>query len=184
MKNNSKFIIKMMQYKILVLGNKDAGKTSLCKKFCSNEFDLEKKPSCKSETFSKQLQIYENKIKMFIVIYDMKTIIDNVNIQKDVSAAIIIYDITKYNNFEEIELVITNLRKYNPKLPILILGNKLDLEFLRKVDSEEAKEKAEELNCIFAENMCTDSQSVKNSFKLLLTEILIQYYHDESENEK
>ena len=33
------------EYKILILGDKAVGKTSICNRFCQNEFSLEIKPS-------------------------------------------------------------------------------------------------------------------------------------------
>jgi GTPase SAR1 family protein len=66
-------------------------------------------------------------------------------------------------------------------IPIIIVGNKSDLNFLKNVDYEEGLEKANNLNCEYAETSCVDVDSVKEAFKLLIAKI---YYNDLSDSKK
>lgn len=172
-----------VEYKIIVLGDKGVGKTSLCSKFSLNDFNLEIKPSTDSECYMKMAKIFDLKVKMYIIdVVENSFTYDSANVYTDVVGAVIVYDITKSKTFDSMEHKISDLRNnINPNLPILFLGNKNDLSFLRNVEAEEAEEKADKLNCVFAETSCVDSQSVKDAFKLLLAKI---YYNNLSEENK
>ena len=45
-----------MEYKILILGEHEVGKTSVCNRFIMNEFNLEIKPTKESECYTKNIQ--------------------------------------------------------------------------------------------------------------------------------
>ena len=54
-----------LEYKILVLGEKMVGKSSICTRFAMNEFNLEIKPSTQCECYPKTVKLFEELIKAF-----------------------------------------------------------------------------------------------------------------------
>ena len=48
-----------LEYKILVLGEKMVGKSSICTRFAMNEFNLEIKPSTQCECYPKTVKLFE-----------------------------------------------------------------------------------------------------------------------------
>ena len=66
-----------MEYKILILGEHEVGKTSVCNRFIMNEFNLEIKPTKESECYTKNIQFFEEKLKIYIV--DVDTNVMNTN---------------------------------------------------------------------------------------------------------
>lgn len=64
---------------------------------------------------------------------------------RDASAAVIVYDITSIHSFDKVKKWIRELRQSsNDKIVIAIVGNKLDLESMRKVKKAMAEEYAKE----------------------------------------
>lgn len=171
------------EYKLLVLGDKGVGKTSLCNRFLKNEFNLEVKPTSQSECFMKELLIQEQIIHLFII--DVNEAIlsqDRSHFYSNVNGALVLYDITKSKSFEGVEKWIIDL-KQNTKsgdMPIVIVGNKIDLSFLRNIDSEEGQQKALSHNCDFLETSCIDEKTVQEAFKFIVAKI----YYNEMPNEQ
>ena len=172
-----------MEYKILILGEHEVGKTSVCNRFIMNEFNLEIKPTKESECYTKNIQFFEEKLKIYIV--DVDTNVMNTNhsyLYTDVKGAIVLYDVTKHKSFEKIDTWVVDMRQnISNKIPILIVDNKNDLSFLKCVHEIELKEKASSLNCDYMETSCTDADSVDKAIKFLVAKM---YYLDLPENKQ
>ncbi|XP_041374164.1 ras-related protein Rab-5A-like, partial [Gigantopelta aegis] len=72
---------------------------------------------------------------------------------RDARAAIVLYDITNENSFQNVKDVwITKLQKDGPEnLQVAIVGSKLDLTHLRQVDKQRAEHLAQKYCCLFTE---------------------------------
>ena len=57
--------------------------------------------------------------------------------------AIILFDITNLESFKEVKLWVLSVRKYINSIPIILMGNKVDLNYKRVVTYEEANKFAE-----------------------------------------
>lgn len=172
-----------LEYKILVLGDKSVGKSSICNRFCLNEFSLEIKPSVNCECFVKTVRLFDQYIKLFII-DTVEAILSNdrYELYSDVKGAIIMYDLTKTSTFDKLDKWLLDVKqRINPQLPILVVGHKKDLTFLRNVDYEEGKEKSIKNSCSFLETTCIDEDSVDIAFKTLVAKI---YFNDMPETKK
>ena len=139
-KNNSN---EIMEYKLLIIGDHFTGKTSFCFRFALNKFNLEIKSTTQSECYLKSILLLDKEIKVYLI--DVSNSLNNLNKEyiKDVKGVFAIYDITKIKTFESAENLIKEIRqKIGNTVPILLLGNKNDLKFLRDIDYDEAVEKA------------------------------------------
>ena len=67
---NKKDIIK--EYKIVIIGNNLTGKTSFCRRFVLNDFDLEIKPSRDTDCYLKTIILFDKEIKIYLL--DVETI--------------------------------------------------------------------------------------------------------------
>ena len=182
--NKSKNDKEIIEYKLLIIGDKFTGKTSFCLRFALNEFNLEIKSSEQSGCYLKTILLLDKEIKVYLI--DVYNSIDNLNkeLLKDVKGVIAIYDITKLKTFELTEKLVKEVRqKIGNIIPILLLGNKNDLKFLRDIDYDEAVEKANSLNCILKEINCVDENSVHDTIKYLVAKIFFNDL-DDSEKEK
>lgn len=174
---------EVSEYKILVLGDKAVGKSSLINSFCVNEFSLEIKPSQNCECYVKIIKLFEQTIKLYII-DTVESVLssERKELYDDVKGVVVLYDITKNFGFEKIDKWIIDVRQMIcPELPILLVGNKKDLTYLRNIDYEEGQEKALKNKCEFLENSSLDILSVDGVFKYLVAMI---YFHELPETKK
>ena len=180
----------ILEYKILIIGTNLTGKTSFCQRFTKNTFDLEINPSIETNCYLKTILLFDKEIKIFLL--DIETIPisaldeeEEYELYKEANGIIIIYDLTQYESFENIEKLINNAKKIGKiekNIPMNIIGNKNDLKFLRNVDFSEAKEKAVQLGCeLFEINCNKDEDMVHNVMKNLIAKI---YFNSLSKEEK
>lgn len=180
---NEKIDENTIKYKILVLGEPGVGKSSICMRFCKNEFNLEIKPTESCELYTKDLRLFENNIKLLIVDIDKNVMsYDRSHIYSDVKGALLVYDITKPKTLEKLDTWLVDLKQNTKEdLPIFLIGNKTDLTYLRNVEAGEGIEKANLNNIEFYETSCVENVTVKELFKLLVSLI---FFRDLPETKK
>ena len=171
------------EYKILILGDKAVGKTSICNRFCQNEFSLEIKPSTGNECYLKIVKLLDHYIKLYIIDTTENILTSNrKEIYADVKGVIIIYDLTKIATFEKVDKWILDIKQgIDSFVPIILVGHKSDLIYLRNIDVEEGEDKAKKSNVEFMETSCLDEFSIDEAFKLLVAKI---YYYNMPENKR
>lgn len=82
------------------------------------------------------------------------------------------YDISQPKSFESVERWLKELRDHaDANIVIMLVGNKCDLNHLRAVSTEEAKEFAASNSLSFIETSALDATNVENSFQNILTGI-------------
>ncbi|MES1901924.1 MAG: hypothetical protein MHPSP_000144 [Paramarteilia canceri] len=91
------------------------------------------------------------------------------------SGSIIVYDITDEESFEGVAHWVEEIRKYsNTPMPLLIIGNKSDLEHLRKVETNAGKNLASKYDAGFMEVSAKTGENVNEAFMAIL-EKTIEY---------
>ena len=160
--------------KVVVVGDSGTGKTNFIKRFISNTYNPNVKATVGVEFISKAYKINNQVFK--IEIWDTagqeryKSI--TAAYYKGAKGALIVYDITQKDSFENINKWMSEVREKSAKdLKIMIVGNKTDLVNERQVSTEEALEKAKELESPIMETSALDGNNVKAAFYVLLKEM-------------
>jgi len=84
----------------------------------------------------------------------------------DASVAVVVYDITSKQSFENVNSWIEQARQIRgDDLNIILVGNKIDLADKRQVGTEEGQAKANELNVMFKETSAKVGINIKPLFK-------------------
>ena len=90
--------------------------------------------------------------------------------------ALVVYDITKYSTFANVEFWINELKQRgNKDIIILLVGNKTDLRRQQTVSTQEAALLANSRNISFIETSALDTSNVKEAFFKITTEIQEKY---------
>ena len=86
------------------------------------------------------------------------------------NAILLLYDITNKDSFDEINNYYSKeiRERCNKNIPVVLIGNKLDLENEREVSQEEAIILAKQENYVFRETSCKTNQNVANAFEALI----------------
>ena len=160
--------------KIVVVGDCAVGKSNILSRYINNKFSKESKTNVGLELSSKTFKI-DNKI-IKINIWDTAgqerfTSITSAY-YKGAKGALIVYDITRGDTFDNIDKWLRELRtKISSCINVIIIGNKSDLYLLRKVSTEEAEKKAKSLGLKFYETSALDSKNIHEAFKKLIIDI-------------
>ena len=160
--------------KIVIIGDSGVGKTNLVKRFASNTFDGNSKATVGVEFMAKSYKINNQifKIELWDTAGQERYKSITAVYYKGAKGALIVYDITSKNSFDNIDKWLDEIRnKSSNDIKLMIIGNKTDLKQFREVSNEQALEKARALSIPLMETSALDSFNVKEAFNDLLKEI-------------
>jgi len=161
-----------LEHKLVVLGSGGVGKSAISIQFVRNQFVKDYNPTIE-ESYRKQVTI-DN-------LTCMLDILDTAG-QEEFGALrhqymrqgqgfLLVYSVTDRSSFEEIQSFYNEVYRVkddegpkNHKIPIIIVGNKADLETHRQVKSDEGQELARRLGCQFIETSAKTRQGVEEAY--------------------
>ena len=154
--------------KFIVIGDSSVGKSNILLRYTQNEFNQEYQSTIGVEFGAKNIKI-NNKIYR-IQIWDTAGQENFRSITrayyKNSVCALVVYDITKRESFENVQSWIQDCRNQSPKTIIMVLvGNKNDLENLREVSYDEGEEFAKNNNMIFFETSAKTGLNITKIFE-------------------
>ena len=169
--------------KIVFLGNNSTGKSSLILRFLYDKFY--DRPT-NTDFYFKIMEINNKIIKAQICEeYAPRHFSIRECDYKKTHGAIIIYDITDINSFENAKYWIELIKKISKvKTEYILVGNKCDDEPKRKVKVEEGKNLADEYGIKFFECSAKDNINVDEIFYLLLNDIVENFEKEKYSNIK
>ncbi|XP_038040215.1 ras-related protein Rab-41 isoform X4 [Anas acuta] len=85
---------------------------------------------------------------------------------RDSTIAVVVYDITNLNSFQQTSKWIDDVRtERGSDVIIMLVGNKTDLADKRQITTEEGEQRAKELNVMFIETSAKTGYNVKQLFR-------------------
>ena len=176
--------------KVVLLGESGVGKTSIITMFMDNEF-TEDQQTTTGATFSTKSLTYDKYHKeISFEIWDTagqeKYRSLTKMFYKDATIAILVYDITRYDSFEQLrDFWVGQLKDNAPKNLILaIAANKSDLIGEEKVDEGEARQFANSIGAIFRLTSAKQQNGVEDLFRDVGTKFLDPSYDGVREKRK
>jgi len=159
---------------VYVLGMGTVGKSSLTLRLVNDIFVESYDPTIE-DSYQKYFTI--DHIREKIEIYDTagqdeyRTMRDQWSISGD--AFVVVYSVASQLSFEEVEVRIQELKQIRTEhlLPLVIVGNKCDLEQEREVLYEEGKSIAEKWDCPFFETSAKNDINVDKAFYEVIREV-------------
>ncbi|EDR23689.1 hypothetical protein, conserved [Entamoeba dispar SAW760] len=179
--------IKKEVIKLIVFGGVfGVGSSAIVIQFVSGHFVTIYDPGIE-EAYVKVIQVDNSSIKLEI--YD--TYVDEFVALRDQyikygDGFVLIYSITSKESFEEIKGIYEEIYRVkhkdkNEPIPIIIVGNKCDLENEREVTKEEGMNYADNINCPFIECSAKTNENINQIFETITRNILEQKYQREEE---
>ena len=163
--------------KILTLGNSSVGKTSLIQRYTNNTFRISNITTTGYEMQRKIMKINDKTYK--VDFHDThgqeryKSL--SYNYIKNADGIILMYDITSQTSFDSISEWMENIRKHKAEgFPIILVGNKCDLEEDRVISKEEGEELAKKYGLSFYETSNKDNINIEESCLDLINKAIIE----------
>nr|XP_034957957.1 ras-related protein Rab-6B-like isoform X3 [Zootoca vivipara] len=140
----------LRKFKLVFLGEQSVGKTSLITRFMYDSFD---------NTYQVRLQLWDTagqeRFRSLIPSYI-----------RDSTIAVVVYDITNLNSFQQTSKWIDDVRtERGSDVIIMLVGNKTDLADKRQITTEEGEQRAKELSVMFIETSAKTGYNVKQLFR-------------------
>ena len=163
---------KNLRFKLIVLGDPSVGKTTLINRFVTNQFHSEYKPTLGISITNQEyfLQGFEDQILNFMI-WDLagQKFFQRVRkaYYRGANAVFITYDITDHKTFESVNGWLKDVRDVLPDVPVILLGNKIDLEESRMVSPKDGSELASSLKCSFMESSAKSGENVRDAFNMI-----------------
>uniref|UniRef100_A0A914DT79 Uncharacterized protein n=1 Tax=Acrobeloides nanus TaxID=290746 RepID=A0A914DT79_9BILA len=124
-------------YKIYVLGATGSGKSSLIGQFITSEY---------RNAFADEIEVQDNMVSINIggkecdlLFFEADPTMDPTWKSEDVQGYLLVYSIDSKSSFRTAMNTIEEIRELNNGLPIILAGNKIDLERKRAIASNEVK---------------------------------------------
>ena len=179
---------KLQMMSILAVGNSNAGKTALIRGYENlmnngNCFISQDIQTIQSEFYLVEYIIKEEKnkkTKIKVKMWDSSgnerfhTIV--ISAMKNTQGIVLVYDITLRQTFDDLSGWIDTIKEIKDitNFPIIIIGNKSDLEDKRQVPIEEAKKFAEGFGLPYFETSVRTGEGVKEAFSALIEKVYEQ----------
>ncbi|XP_074657816.1 ras-related protein Rab6 isoform X1 [Tubulanus polymorphus] len=168
MSSSGEFGNPLRKFKLVFLGEQSVGKTSLITRFMYDSFDNTYQATIGIDFLSKTMYLEDRTIRLQL--WDtagqerFRSLIPSYI--RDSSVAVVVYDITNANSFQQTSKWIDDVRtERGSDVIIMLVGNKTDLSDKRQVSTEEGERKAKELNVMFIETSAKAGYNVKQLFR-------------------
>ncbi|KAK7899116.1 hypothetical protein WMY93_019969 [Mugilogobius chulae] len=187
-------------FKVVLIGESGVGKSNLLSRFTKNEFNHDSRTTIGVEFSTRTVQLDNFTIKAQIwdtagleryraitsawvftknrfSSFHKHNSMSNFDVSvsryyRGAVGALLVYDISKHLTYESAERWLKELYDHaDPHIVVMLVGNKRDLETLRTVPTEEARDFAEKRNLMFMETSALDSTNVEAAFNEVLTAI-------------
>uniref|UniRef100_A0A4W3JZK1 RAB6A, member RAS oncogene family n=1 Tax=Callorhinchus milii TaxID=7868 RepID=A0A4W3JZK1_CALMI len=153
----------LRKFKLVFLGEQ-IGKTSLITRFMYDSFDNTYQATIGIDFLSKTMYLEDRTVRLQL--WDtagqerFRSLIPSYI--RDSTVAVVVYDITNVNSFQQTTKWIDDVRtERGSDVIIMLVGNKTDLADKRQVAIEEGERKAKELNVMFIETSAKAGYNVK-----------------------
>ncbi|EGC30255.1 rsmA, RAS family GTPase [Dictyostelium purpureum] len=173
---NNKKEVGPKNYKLIVLGSSGVGKTSYSFRFVSNIFITEYDPTVE-DAYKKDYTYDGKEMKLEIIDTAGQEEYSSGVMDKSIRCGdgfVLVYSITSRESYQKIKDLREKILwvKDKEKVPMIIVGNKSDIEKDRKVTKSEARALAEEYGCKYIETSAKTNTNISESMDFLLKDIL------------
>ncbi|MFX1521301.1 MAG: Rab family GTPase [Promethearchaeota archaeon] len=163
-------------FKIIAIGDGQTGKTSIIRRYVHEEFDPKYVKTIGVAHALKRLVIGEDEVTLTIWDTGGQELFNVVrpNYYRAASGGLIVYDVTNKESFDHLEKWFNDIHKHCGEMPIIIIGNKIDLKEEKFISTEEGERYALQKGAKFFETSAKTGENVVDVMeeltKLILSE--------------
>ncbi|KAL6080181.1 Ras- protein Rap-1A [Balamuthia mandrillaris] len=159
---------RLNEYRMVVVGAGGVGKSAITVRFIQGNF-VEKYDPTIEDSYRKECEVDGQSCVLDIMDTagqeEYRALRDSY--MKDGNGFVLIYSITSPSSFEHVENIrkdILRIKEGTPDIPIMLVGNKVDLEDIREVTTEQGKALADKHGMGFMEASAKNKVNVNEIF--------------------
>ncbi|XP_076766063.1 uncharacterized protein LOC143432942 [Xylocopa sonorina] len=167
--------MKTLEGKVVALGSQGVGKTSMIVRYVGKSLNQHVNPTIGASFFTCKLNL--KNARVVLQVWDtagqerFKSMAPMY--YRNANAAMLVFDLTKYNTFAAMKQWVTELRRNVEEAMILVvIGNKSDLRKEREVDAEEGRVYATKIGATYHETSVLQGEGIENVFLAIGTGLL------------
>ena len=163
---------------LLIIGDSCVGKTSLLTRYTTGTFKEEYIATVGIDYYTKNETINDKiiSIKLWDTVGQERYKALTQNFFKNAEGVMVVYDITKVDSFDNLKFWINsikqNMENKNIIIPVIIIGNKVDMEDMREISNENAENFAKENNYKYFETSAKTGEGIDNAVRELVNQVL------------
>ena len=162
--------------KLVIIGDSGVGKSNYLYRFVEGEFCPVHESTIGFDYKLKISKLPNSKKKVKFQIWDTagqeKYMSINKNLFQRVQGIILMYDISEPQTFYNLDKWIKVIREMASELPLILIGNKIDLIQERKISKEKGEKFASDNNIKLFESSGKSGENVEDSFIFLAEQII------------
>ncbi|KAI3418972.1 uncharacterized protein J3R85_013476 [Psidium guajava] len=158
---------RILNAKLVLLGDMGTGKTSLVLRFIKGQFFDNQEPTIGAAFFTQILSLAEATVKFDIWDTAGQERYHSLApmYYRGAAAAVVVYDISSVDTFVRAKKWVEELqRQGNTNLVMALVANKSDLDLNREVQNEDAEQFAQENGMFFIETSAKTARNINNLF--------------------
>jgi Ras-related protein Rab-1A len=164
-------------FKIIIIGDSSVGKSSIVSKFVDDKYNENFMSTIGVDLNVKMFEVDDKKVKMQIWEIGGNEIFRNIVscYYKNCQGILLTFDVTNKESFENVQNWLSHIKENGNEstndIPKIIIGNKNDLEKMRKVSYEEAYDFSSDLNISYIETSVKNGDKINDVFFQMAREI-------------
>jgi small GTP-binding protein len=175
---------------LLIIGDSSVGKTSIISRYANGTFKEEYLATVGLDYYTKD-EIIDNKtiqIKLWDTAGQERFKALTQNYFRNAEGVLLVYDVTSTESFENLKYWISsikdNMEQKNMHIPLIIIGNKIDMEDAREISIENAEKFAGENNYKYFETSAKTGVGVDDAIRDLVNQVLKQAGPDDQKQSR
>ena len=171
---------------ILLLGDTQVGKTCLINRYTNGVFKEEYTSTVGIDFYTKPEEINNKtvQVKIWDTVGQERFRALTPSFLRNAEGVVIVFDVTSQDSFDNVKGWINSIKSNLGEkiIPIIIVGNKIDMENMREISKEDGNKTASENGFKYFETSAKTGKGVDEAFKEIVNQILdIQ---DKNDDEK
>uniref|UniRef100_A0A8B9RG20 Calcium release activated channel regulator 2Ab n=1 Tax=Astyanax mexicanus TaxID=7994 RepID=A0A8B9RG20_ASTMX len=141
-------------FKVILVGNSSVGKTAFLRRFCDGHFHATTTATVGIDYSVRTLNLGNSHVALQLWDTAGQERYRSITKQffRKADGVVVLYDVTMQSSFRSVHPWLVSIQEaVGDPIPIMLLGNKSDMESIRQVPTKEAKRLAEETNLMFYE---------------------------------
>ncbi len=158
-------------WKVGIIGDKGVGKSSLITRFVYGTFPPNGADDFSSQLVRKKIDCKQSNLEVLLQEIEPSTL--SPKKVENAKAIILVSDVTRVDSLDLIEKIGKRVQEINPKVHMVIIGNKSDLKYKAEFWLEEIKCVSENLNAIlYGVTSAKTGENVEDGFTFMCRKII------------